>query len=295
MSVVNTENKYGMVLSDGVSWRLSFDDSLASWVHSLAKVMKLAPCRVENPDNKLFFIPMENAEAYFPEQERLDVYVSGKMFNVWRNEDPATLFAGIDIETMGIHKDLSIINMGNALKPFFRHYTQKGGGPMHAACAGLNGKGFLISAKGNTGKSTCIERLPDYYEKLCDDTALLVKTDENSYCVHPMPTWSDYFTERQASTFDVQYHLPLQAVFFLEQADKDEVVPLSRKEAVQSIFEGYKQAWKAYWNRMDDDVRKQRAMQVFNNSMELAKSIPCFKLKATLHGRFWDEIERILN
>ena len=295
MNVINTKNRYGLVLADGVSWRLCFDDSLASWVHSLAKVMKLGPCCMDQPNHKLHFIPRGSAEPYSSEKERLDMYVSGKVFNIWHHGDPTALFAEIDMRIMDAHKNISIINMGNALKPLYRHYTQKGGGPMHAAFAGLNGKGFLISAKGNTGKSTCIERLPDYYEKLCDDTALTVKTSKNNYCVHPMPTWSDYFMERRASTFDVQYHLPLRAIFFLEQSEKDEVVPLTGKDASLRIFEGFKQSWSAFWNRMDDDIRKQRTEQVFNNSIELAKSIPCFQLKATLHGRFWDEIEKVLS
>jgi len=102
---------------------------------------------------------------------------------------------------------------------------------------------------------------------------LLVKISENTFRVHPMPTWSDYLQERRMSSCNAQYSLPLQGIFFLEQSDSDEVLPLSPGDASLKIFESCKQAWNTYWNRLENTAKKQIAIQVFDNSIKLAKSI----------------------
>ena len=164
---------------------------------------------------------------------------------------------------------------------------------MHAASAGFKGKGFLIAAPADTGKSTSLERLPEYYQKMADDAALLIKNANGGYRMHPLPTWSDYFEERQESRFDIQCSLPLEAIFFLSQSDRDEVLPL-KKGAAAEMFQSFKQAWQGEWHRMDEGTQKRLSTKVFDNACELVKNIPCYELHATLHGQFWKEIEQVL-
>ena len=35
--------------------------------------------------------------------------------------------------------------------------------------------------------------------------------------------------------------------------------------------------------------------QVFNNACKLAKMVPTFRLRISLHGKFWEEIEKSLD
>ena len=40
--------------------------------------------------------------------------------------------------------------------------------------------------------------------------------------------------------------------------------------------------------------KKEMQMQLFKISSEIAGSIHCYTLRATLHGEFWKEIERVI-
>lgn len=287
---------YKLTLSDGRTWAFSAIEIIEPWLDSFAEIMQLKQCSESDViDIKLVFI------AYKPSEEppldclgeKWNMYKAGSIFRVWRHSKIAEIFIELEVKQID-NKYMRITSMWNSLSPLFRHYTENSGGPMHAAFAGFKGKGILIAAPGNTGKSTSISRLPDYYDKVSDDTVLIVKSKDTYRC-HAIPTWSDYISNRKKSTFDVQSSLPLKAIFFLEQADKDQVIPIAPGKASLEIFESYKQLWSTYCHRMDEDTKKKQQLQTLDNSIYLAKSIPCYKMKATLHGQFWKEIEKVLN
>lgn len=80
----------------------------------------------------------------------------------------------------------------------------------------------------------------------------------------------------------------------MEQADTDEVVSIGQGEAALRINESVIHVHPTYWYRMEHDTGRSLKLMLFNNASELAKSIPAFKLKASLKGRFWKEMEKVL-
>jgi hypothetical protein len=38
-----------------------------------------------------------------------------------------------------------------------------------------------------------------------------------------------------------------------------------------------------------------RKTKLFENATELAKAVPAFRLQVSLEGRFWEEMEKVLN
>jgi SynChlorMet cassette protein ScmC len=54
------------------------------------------------------------------------------------------------------------------------------------------------------------------------------------------------------------------------------------------------QVCRKFWKKADDGHRRELNQQLFSNACEMAKVIPAYTLKATLDGRFWEEIEREL-
>ncbi len=293
---MNAKN-YTLTLSDGTTWGFTTaSGNLRNWLESFANILKMrvSDSGAEECDYKIRFAEFAPSDIPSP----CDTAGNGDWkfwlknagsSRLWRNSSGAEILMELNSEFVD-HKDIKFINMTNCFTPFYHHYGMNGGSPVHAAFAGLNGNGFLIAAEGDTGKTTSLMRLPDYYEKLADDTALVVKNG-NDYLVHPMPTWSDHLTRGINSSFDTHRSLPLKAVFFLEQADNDEVIPLRPGNAVSRLFESFKQSWNPYWKRMDEDMSKQCKIQVFENALEIVKSVPCYRLKATLTGNFWKEIE----
>jgi SynChlorMet cassette protein ScmC len=112
--------------------------------------------------------------------------------------------------------------------------------------------------------------------------------------VHPFPTWSDHLWRRSEPTWDVQRSLPLSAIVFLEQGPTDEAIPIGKGEATACIMESASQVCHSFWRDLALGEKRGLKEKVFDNACELARSIPAFKLRLSLDGRFWEELDRIL-
>ena len=290
-----TEKTYKLSLSDNVTWRFKATEKISPWLEHFANIMQLDETKEENFDRSLLFLALKDSNK-LPEINKTgnwNHYKQGAVYKVWSHDSHHEDFIELNLDYIK-HDEIKFINMWSSLKPLFRYYVEKNGtGPVHAALAEFNGKGILIAAQGGTGKSTCSRRLPSYWNPLSDDMALIVKTIDNSYKVHPMPTWSDHLWNLKQSKFNTKHSVPLKAIFFLEQSDKDEVVPLTTTVAAQQIFESSKQVWESYWKKISKEDEKKMVHIVFHNSFDLAMNTPCYKLKATLHGEFWNKIEEV--
>ncbi len=286
---------YKLPLADGTTWCFKSTDSISPWLESLAEIMQLEETKDSSFDRILNFLALKHGNK-LPEINKTtdwNNYKQGAVYRIWSHDEHHEDFIELNLDYIN-HEEIKFINMWSSLKPLFRYYVEKNGtGPVHAALAEFNGKGILIAAQGGTGKSTCSRRLPSYWNPLSDDMALIVKTIDNSYKVHPMPTWSDHLWNLKQSKFNTKHSVPLKAIFFLEQSDKDEVVPLTTTVAAQQIFESSKQVWESYWKKISKEDEKKMVHIVFHNSFDLAMNTPCYKLKATLHGEFWNKIEEV--
>ena len=290
---INVDYTYKLVLSDGSSWGFEVKKELRPWMESFAEILQLERCVSGIAEHKLHFSLLNDfKDLSLGKESKWNLYKSGQIFKLWSKQDSSKIYVELCPDSINDHS-LSTICMFSAFKPIYRYCTDNGGGPLHAALGGLNNKGFLIAASGGTGKSTSLSRLPDYYEKLCDDTVLLINKGKDEYRAHPMPTWSDLM-ENISGAWKVNNSLPLKAIFFLEQADTDEVIELAPGQASLEIFDSFKQSWISYWNRIQADRKKEISFRVFENSLQLSKALKCYRLKATLDGEFWKEIEKVL-
>lgn len=300
MNMNLTDRGYRLSLSDGSSWWITSDEASASWIDELAVIMEL---KEDKPNSfpRLIFSKLteennaKDAGHRIWSRRGFDnagwICYADKLIRIWRHSSIHNII--IEIDDYGIDQ-IKYVNMWASLQPIYERSISKGGLPFHAGSAELEGQGILVAASGGTGKSTCCRRLPDYWKPLADDEALVVLDTQKKYQTHPFPTWSDYLWKRAKNMWDVQYSVPLSGIFFLEQSETDEVVPLGMGEAAVLINGSATQVYQKFWRRADIENKRRLRGEIFSNACEMAKRIPAFRLKASLHGRFWEEIENVL-
>jgi SynChlorMet cassette protein ScmC len=189
---------------------------------------------------------------------------------------------------------IELINMWFALQAIYQRSISKGGLPFHAGLIELGGRGVLLAAAGDTGKSTCCRRIPHPWRLLCDDEVLVALDKQQKYRAHPFPTWSDYLWQQSEKTWNVQFSVPLFGVFFLEQSEGDEVKSIGEGEAALLMTESAIQICHKFWRSVDKEDQKKFREELFNSACKMAKKIPAYRLGVSLNGRFWEKIEQVL-
>ena len=287
---------YKLPLSDGTTWGLSATHEIFPWLKKLADIMQLELSDLEHVDRRLLFV----AHKYdnFPGHAEVDnsdwdVLKQGSAYRIWSHSKVPETFIELNYNFID-HNEICVINMWSSLKQIYRYYVNKNSAPFHATLAEFDGKGILIAAAGGTGKSTCYNRLPDYWKPLADDNALVIDTGNHCYRAHPMPTWSDYLWQRKDTSFNSSHSIPLKGIFFLEQSAKDKVKLIAKSEALREVYDSMKQIWESHWDRISKEEKQKMSAKLFDTAFNITKYIPCYRLKATLHGEFWKEIEGVL-
>ena len=279
-------------------------EEASGWLHELARIMELTPTGKEGT-RRIYFSTDGDLKASNPPvtiesgrngKNGWRPYRNGGVHRIWRHETIPAVHMELN-EAFVAHPEIKYINMWSALREIHRYALGAGGTPVHAALASHHGRGVLIAAPGETGKSTCCRRLPGVpWQALCDDQTLVLKDHNGSFRAHPFPTWSDHLWRESKNSWAVERAVPLSAIFFLEQASTDRAAPVSDPaEAVLSVFEAAKQVWSPCWERVSSDEKKNASSLLFHNVSEIAGAVPCFRLKATLDGEFWKEMEDALN
>lgn len=291
---------YRLSLSNGSNWWITGDEENASWIDKLAAIMELKKCKPNGFPRIIFSKLMDENDArdaadtvwgrYGLDDTGWACY-DDRIIHIWHHDKILDVICEIDDD---VSDEIKYIAMWSSLRPIYQRSISEGGLPFHATLAELEGRGILVAASGDTGKSTCYRRLPDYWKPLCDDETLVVLDEQKEYRVHPFPTWSDYLWRRTQNTWNVQYSVPFSGIFFLEQAESDEVVPLGKGEATVLISESAAQVCQKFWRRSDIEYQRRFRSEIFSNACEIAERIPAYRLRASLHGRFWEEIENVL-
>ena len=212
-------------------------------------------------------------------------------FRLWSHRDVADVICEISHEQ---GQEFSALSTRLFLYPVYQRAQDSGGLPFHAALIERNGIGVLLVAPADTGKSTCCLRLTAPWFALCDEETLIVRNKQKRYLAHPLPTWSDCRKERPKLTWNVQRYIPLSAIFFLEQAKSDEVVPIGQGQAEIFITLSTMYMWRRAWIIVEQDKKASLTKKVLENASELAKAVPAFILRVSLSGRFWEEMEKVL-
>ncbi len=300
MNMDLTDHGYRLSLGDGSSWWITGDEDRVPWVDELAAIMELKECK-SNGSPRLIFSRLadendveDGAKEIWNRHDLNDagwVCYDDRLIRTWHHDSISDVIFEVRDD---LNDTVKYVVMWSSLYPIYKRSMSGGGLPLHAGSAELDGRGILVAAPGDTGKSTCCRRLPDYWNPLADDEALVVLDARRKYQLHPFPTWSDYLWERAENTWNVQYSVPLSGIFFLEQSETDEVVPLGAGEAAVLISESAMQVCQKFWRRADIEDQRRFRSKIFSNACEIVARIPAYRLRASLHGRFWEEIENVL-
>lgn len=188
---------------------------------------------------------------------------------------------------------LSIRQMHQALLPVYAGVVDTGGLVVHGASIGLRGRGVLLIGQSGAGKTTCCRRLPPRWSVLGDDMALVVKSPEGNWMVHPLPTWSAVRAGGVRWPCRVNRALALKALFLLEQARDDSVEVLNKADAAVAVQHAAMQMLRSI-GHIDHGNRAEFHGKVFENAVSLSKSLPVYRLRVSLGGRFWEKIEAVL-
>lgn len=288
---------YSISLGDGSQWEIRSDAHMKHWLELLAGILEISPCGSKTAPKLIFSVNNDKSNSTCHPEIR-----GAPLNNGWKCHDLNTLcvwyhddIPDVICEVKPFDKpEAEIVTMWNALYPIYQKSISRGGLPFHAGLVEFDGRGVLLAAPGNTGKSTSCNRMPDYWNVLCDDETLVVLDNKKNLRAHPFPSWSDYLWRGSGKTWNVQYSVPVCGVFFLEQSETDEVIPLGKGKAAVYMNESATQVCRKFWRRADEGYQRTFRRTLFNNACEMAKQIPVFRLHVSLHGRFWRKMEGAL-
>lgn len=313
--------EFGLKLANGDRWRIVATEETFGWAEKFASILRLKNDVVEG-DPRIILVKSAADSPYFPvhlvagfgKKLPQSGWISYHNINtIWYHPEIPDVI--IDVQARQERRILSdtarkeydqaklapeellrdYASMAMALFPVYRRVIGSGGFPMHGAFVEREGKGVLLAAKGGTGKSTCCRRIPEPWIACSDDEALVTMDRTGHYEVHSFPTWSDlFFNNNNARTWDVQHHVPLSAIFFLEQSKTDETVPIGSGVAAGYTYLYATQGYTRSLLGMNHEGQKQENMKLFDNTCRMAKKVPAYMLKVSLTGRFWEEIDRVL-
>jgi SynChlorMet cassette protein ScmC len=299
----NYPKGYNLYLEDGTNyWLTGYDDSI-EFVDEFASIMRLTECPPNLLPKIIFYKTKIDYQSTNDNNSILNEYTQSLDKNEWEihhyydlsfcyNTISSDILCEIKIDKNG--KDRKYQTMWTSLQAIYFNSINRGGLPIHGALIQHEGRGFLLAAEGETGKSTCCRRLPDYWQALCDDESLIVLNKNSKYRVHPFPTWSDYLSKRAKNTWNVQNSVPLSAIFFIEQSETDEVISLPVTQASLLVTDSAVQSMASKQTEIDKTDQSTIMTKIFNNSFDIATNIPAFRLKVSLRGTFWKEIEKVM-
>jgi len=193
-----------------------------------------------------------------------------------------------------IKNNLEYKKMEYFLYTIYKDIITIGGIPVHAGLIQKKNKAVLIGGSSGAGKSTCCQRVLNYWESLCDDLSI-INLNNNEYIAHPLPTWSNYYTyENPKFTWNVGLSFPLIAIFFIEQSNTDKILPVKKGEAAFIITRLAMQVYEKFLSCLDINEQYAERKKIFENAWEIASKVPCYILRCSLHGKFWEEIEKVI-
>jgi SynChlorMet cassette protein ScmC len=280
-----------LVLADGSSWSIAATDVRASQtVLRLMVAMQLIPVAGPSLPFKI-----EEASLPFPERHRrLNVLVDPDKaaWNIFPCEDHDTITCIIGL---GYGGDLSTMRLIRLAKVLATYAEARGAILLHGALIERGGSGVILAGPGGAGKTTATRRVVSPWRPLCDDTTLVVCDENGAYWAHPWPTWSSFLYGGAGGSWDVQYGVPLEGIFFLQQTQKENFEPLGIAQAVCLLNECAEQtSWPLSKLMKKDELRVIR-LKCFENICNMARTVPSFVLRLGLNGPFWREIERALD
>ncbi|MBI5833753.1 MAG: SynChlorMet cassette protein ScmC [Armatimonadetes bacterium] len=168
------------------------------------------------------------------------------------------------------------------------------GGLFHGGLVERHGLGMLFCAPGGTGKSTACGRLPAGWHAHCDDTALVLPAAEQGWWAHPWPTWSRFEPDGPGGRWDTSSRVPLRAAFYLEQAERDEIIAVGSGESAARLYAAAEQARRMLVRGLSAEEQRVRRQRWFDDAARLAGALVGYRLRLTRTGHFWELLEPII-
>ncbi len=249
---------YRICLADGQTWLVRGVGEAGPWVDEFASVMGLDPSRDGQAPGLVFerLGPQDGRDADLLARQNPASFGHMKQEEWSFRAYPGLVFyshPGIKdviciLKDDGNH-DRSIEQMRRAMRPIYDGVLRTGGLPMHAALAETRGNGVLFSGVSGAGKSTCSRRLPQHWSVLGDDMALVVRSRDGQLAAHPVPTWSALKLRHSQRPCRIGDHVPLKAIFSIEQSKIDELLPLGRGAGTIVLAEAAMQVYRSLESR----------------------------------------------
>jgi len=299
----NSGYVYSLVLADGQQWNIKSNENSRELASSWAKAMGLQPYELKEGTNLIVVLDDCDKSKNIQEMCSVDKDLMLKLprkgwksrqvkyIRIWYNDAVKDVVCKLQNKATF---NGNIMGMWYTLHPIYHRAQDSGGLPLHGALLEWKGNGIVLSAPSKTGKSTCCRRLPLHWRALCDDETLIVSDKQKQYMAHPIPSWSEYIVDVSKRTWNVQHHVPLKAFFFLEQAEKDEAIPIGHGQAAILINQSAIAIYRKSLENLVPEEKMVLKKKIFDNACELSKAIPSFVLRFSLAGQFWDEMEKVL-
>jgi SynChlorMet cassette protein ScmC len=294
---------YWMNLGNGLAWSLIPTKDTDAWLREFSSILELRSgihksfpmCRFVRA-KKGFDRP--HAASGLPaagvSQELVQAgwtYTDLTSIRVWSHPNAQEVMC--ELGRPGDHTR-EILMMRDALFVVHREVVRCGGLPLHAALVEKSGMGLAIAGPGGMGKSTLCQSLPSSWNVLCDDESLIVRHDSEGWRAHPVPTWSDRLRGRSQETWNIHRNVHLDAIFFLERADSEEVIPVAPADAAARINLSTSQVYRRNLWDLNPSIRRALRRQLFHNACDMAGETPAFVLKFSRFGKPWVQIEQVL-
>ena len=295
-------------MANGQQWRIEGFRKARSWVARYASTMNLegtdrpdVPALVyfygnsENGNRDTDVLPVDTTVSDFQWKCPRDGWKKTRYdtLSVYRHEGSRDVFC--ELREMPTTQRL-VNQYYQALSPVYESAETKKGGVFHSALLVRDGVGVLLVGKSDMGKTTCSMRVPKPWYAPGDDDTLVVPDGKGRYVAHPFPTWSEFLHRpRSQKKWEVQCHVPLAGIFFLDKAARDDIRPLQRGMAAFFLTKAaLSVSRRMCYANLAPSERLEINRVYFENMAELSRSVPVFLLSVSLHGKFWTLIEQAI-
>ena len=284
---------YELRLSDGEQWFFAGIGGAKPFVEELSRVMGL----VYNEDpgrNLMLFQPAsmkENTSAYPHAGGWHTIHQDEwQTITVRRSDEDPRLYL-TSITEAYLRLPCLPTSVRTLMDVIYAQAASRGGLPIHGGLLERDGKGVVIAASGETGKTTCCRRIPRPWAAHCDDQVLITFDEFLGYRAHPFPNWNDVIIRRQAKHWNCSYSVKLAGIFFLQQAAIDGAACIGSGWAAIRLTDLCVEALDVfYFDSPPSALLKRLRRTLFINAAALTKQVPVFELSASLTGSFWESI-----
>jgi hypothetical protein len=269
-SGMKVAESFKLALADGSLWQIQGDDEKGSEIASmLSDVMKMNLYTFDEPCTRLS-ITTDFRKGASGEDGWVEAFVTPMGLN---GVSLADVLAG------ATHKICLDVQSRKGLL-------------IHGALVEREGLGAILTGPSGVGKTTASNRIQPPWRSLSDDLTLVICDRQCRYWAHPWPTWSQFDKGGPGGSWNVPYAVPLMALFFLCQAETDNVELPGPGQAACMLLETTEQAhYRLSW--LDNDPSSHR-LQRFENACLMVKAVPCFILHLSLTGEFWEQMDAVM-